>query len=231
LEPIFSVIIPSRDRPHYVGQAIASALAQDLKSLEILVVNDGEGPIAQPADDRVRVLNNALRGLNAARNLAVKNARGRFIAFLDDDDVWTDTNFLSRAAKALTSTGGFYFADGVMRFFDGQSKLFSRDADAQSLTHDNTILISALCYETKLHHELGLFDEAIPYYADWDWYLRVARAGYNFKHDKVAVVDIRVHAQNMSGPDNIARRQSDLDQLCAKHNLGSIPLKNHIDFV
>lgn len=229
--PVFSVIIPSRDRPEYVGQAIASALLQDLSDLEVLVVNDGAIPIALNSDKRVHIFSNNGRGLNAARNLAVQTARGHFIAFLDDDDVWTDRQFLSRAAKHLTVHGGFYFADGMMRFADGRSKLFSRDADVTSLAHDNTILISALCYDKNLHQELGLFDVSIPYYADWDWYLRVARAGYRLHHDQNPVVDIRVHAQNMSGLDHVMRRQSDLDRLCAKHNLGPIQLKNHTDFV
>jgi glycosyltransferase involved in cell wall biosynthesis len=229
--PIFSVIIPSRDRPQFVGQAIASVLAQNLRALEVIVVNDGAQPITQPADNRAHILDNQMRGLNAARNLAVQHARGRFIAFLDDDDVWTDKDFLFRAANTLMTKGGFYFADGEMRFADGRSKLFSKDADVSSLALDNTILISALCYETKLHKALGLFDESIPYYADWDWYLRVARAGHHFYHDRTAVVDIRVHAQNMSGQDNSAARRADLNALCKKHNLGEISLKNHIDFV
>lgn len=229
--PIFSVIIPTRDRPQFIGQAITSVLAQDLTALEVLVVNDGSEPITTPNDVRVCVLDNARHGLNPARNLGVRNARGRFIAFLDDDDVWTDSNFLTRAAKILSLKGGFYFADGIMRFADGRAKSFSQPTDAKSLERDNTILISALCYETKLHDALGFFDETIPYYADWDWYLRVARAGYHFEHHKTAVVDIRVHAQNMSGQDNTALREADLARFCEKHNLGPIPLKNHTDFL
>ncbi len=231
MAPTFSVIIPTRDRLEYLGEAIASVLAQDLEALEVLVVNDGSFPIPVHTDARVRIFDNQSHGLNPARNLAIQNSGGRFIAFLDDDDVWTDANFLSRAAAGLEAKGGFYFADGMMRFADGRAKHFSRDATAASLAHDNTILISALCYEKKLHDSLGLFDESIPYYADWDWYLRVARAGFHFRHDESVVVDIRVHAQNMSGGDNIMKRQNDLNQMCKKHNLGNIPLKNHIDFV
>jgi len=227
--PLFSVIIPTRGRPEYLGEAIASVLSQELSAFEVLVINDGSQPIANHTDARVRIFDNEMRGLNPARNLAVQKSAGRFIAFLDDDDVWTDPKFLSRAAAGLQAEGGFYFADGMMRFADGNAKLFSRGATAASLAQDNTILISALCYEKKLHDALGLFDETIPYYADW--YLRVARAGFHFQHDPSIVVDIRVHAQNMSGSDNIRMRQNDLDHLCEKHNLGNIALKNHIDFV
>ncbi len=228
---IFSVIVPTRDRPEFVGEAIASVLKQRLIGLEVLVVNDGTELIPDQTDARVRILDNHMRGLNSARNMAVQNAQGRFIAFLDDDDVWTDPDFLSQAASVLDVNGGLYFADGLMQFVDGTAKSFSLDANAESLAHDNTILISALCYEAKLHDELGLFDETMPYYADWDWYLRVARAGHHIHHAQQTVVDIRVHAQNMSGEDNISRRQNDLNRLCEKHNLGKILLKNHVDFV
>jgi hypothetical protein len=99
------------------------------------------------------------------------------------------------------------------------------------LARDNTILISAVCYKKSLHQSLGKFDETLPYYWDWDWYLRVARAGARLDHCAESVVDIRVHAQNMSGNSNNIARKNNLELLCAKHNLVNVVLKSHVDFV
>ena len=118
-----------------------------------------------------------------------------------------------------------------MHFPDGSKKLFSRRADKQSLLTNNTILISTICYHRSLHEKLGLFDEALPYYWDWDWYLRVVKADFRLERSNRSATAIRVHPHNMSGNNNIKDRQSNLDLLVKKHSLGKIKLKNHLDFV
>ena len=230
MKPQFSVVIPTRNREHYLAEAVASVLAQVEVSLELLVVNDGDALTLSFADPRVRVLDNGKRTAVPARNLGVEQAQGEFIAFLDDDDFWTDTHHLAKALGAFNQHADFYFANGEMRFPEGSVKLFDRDATPQSLEHDNTILISAVCYRRVLHEKLGRFDESIPYYWDWDWYLRVARAGFRLQHQNQPAVSIRVHEGNMSSANDAARR-ANLDALQAKHKLAPIPLKNHTDFV
>ena len=224
------MIIPTRNREDYLRQAVNSVLSQSDVSLELLIVNDGEPLQQQFSDPRVLVLDNAKRTAVPARNLGVNSAAGDFIAFLDDDDFWIDDRHLAKALDAFHQSADFYFANGEMHFSDGAVKPFKRDATLESLKHDNTILISASCYRRSLHNALGAFDESLPYYWDWDWYLRVAFAGHILKHESKPAVAIRVHAGNMSN-QNDAARQANLNALIAKHKLGPIPLKNHTDFV
>jgi glycosyltransferase involved in cell wall biosynthesis len=228
--PQFSVVIPTRDRKTYLQQAVDSVLVQKDAALELLVVNDGDALQTAFHDPRVRVLDNHKRTAVPARNLGVEQAKGTFIAFLDDDDFWIDDQHLASSAKSFEVGADFIFADGEMRFADGSVKIFDRNATASSLEKDNTILISAACYRRSIHDTLGRFDEALPYYWDWDWYLRVARGGFNLHHQQSLAAAIRVHAGNMSGQNDAARR-ANLDALEAKHHLGRIPLKNHTDFV
>ncbi len=228
--PLFSVIIPTRNRPEFVQDAANSVLRQNCRDLELLIVNDGSSAVAQMDDPRVRVLNSGQRGAVPARNLGIAAASGAYIAFLDDDDVWTNPNHLSLAVAGLNANCDFYFADGMMIYPNGQLRSFAQDADANSLKLNNTILISAVCYKKSLHDHLGNFDEALPYYWDWDWYLRVASTGARLQRGPVNVVDIRVHAQNMSGDSNVAARRANLDMLEKKHSLAHIELKNHQDF-
>ncbi len=229
--PLFSVIIPTRNRDEYIGEAVGSVLKQSLEDFEILIVNDGSHAVPDFGDRRVSVLDNWERGPVPARNLGVERAQGRFIAFLDDDDTWIDRDFLNLSAELLTSTAALTFGDGIMLFpGEERPRRFARDADAKSLEVDNTILISAVCYHRNLHRALGWFDESLPYYWDWDWYLRVARAGYLLGRIAHPVVDIRIHANNMSGESHAALRAANLRKFARKHDLGALKLKNHASF-
>ena len=228
--PQFSVIIPTRNRETYLAQAVASVLAQKDTALELLLINDGDPLNVTFADPRVQIFDNQKRTAVPARNLGVTKSAGRFIAFLDDDDFWIDPHHLARASEQFALGTDFYFSNGEMLFADGNKKKFEPTATPESLAHDNTILVSSVCYRKRLHAMLGMFDEALPYYWDWDWYLRVARSGASLHHQEKAAVCIRIHGQNMSG-QNVIERQANLDALAAKHRLGPISLKSHTDFL
>jgi glycosyltransferase involved in cell wall biosynthesis len=228
---LISCIIPTRNRPDYVLESAASVLRQSHQDIELIIVNDGTMPVPKFADPRVRIITSGEAGAVPARNMGVTAARGQAIAWLDDDDQWTDDFFLSDCMAALAGGANFVYGDGDLAFPNGSRKTFAYAADAQSLERDNTILISSVCYRSGLHADLGMFDEALPYYWDWDWYLRVARHGHLLERIAKPVVDIRVHTQNMSGTKNAVARQANLDAFSAKHGLGQIPLKSHVDFV
>ncbi len=98
--PRVSVIVPFLDpEPGFLAQAIESVFEQDFGAWELLLVNDGSGPLAteearrweRKAPERVRILahrNNVNRGVPATRNRGIEEARGEFVAFLDADDLW-----------------------------------------------------------------------------------------------------------------------------------------------
>jgi glycosyltransferase involved in cell wall biosynthesis len=90
-EPFFSVIMPAYNRAHTIGDSIESILAQSFDDFEIIAVDDGssDNTIEVLCNySQVKVLTQRNRGPGAARNLAAKSATGRFIAFLDSDDLW-----------------------------------------------------------------------------------------------------------------------------------------------
>jgi len=227
-----SVVIPTRGRHHFLRQALDSVLAQGHAPHEIIVVDDGEGAAEAVAGmhPAISVLDNGQRGPVPARNRGVAHATGDCICFLDDDDWFTDNDYFAKAAEAFDRGADFCFANGILHFEDGRPELpFDFHADEESLTRDNTILISGVVYRRALHEQLGAFDESLPFYWDWDWYLRVARAGHSLTHIRRPVVAIRVHAQNMSGESLEAQRRANLDRFSTKHALPPIPLKNHLD--
>ena len=88
-----SVIIPTHNRPEYVGRAIKSVLNQTYQDFEIIVVDDGLEKRAEPVinkitDSRIKYIKHEQeKGGSAARNTGIRAAQGEYIAFLDNDDV------------------------------------------------------------------------------------------------------------------------------------------------
>jgi glycosyltransferase involved in cell wall biosynthesis len=108
--PAATIVIPTHDRPHLVRRAVASALAQTMADIEVIVVDDASAePVAfEPADPRLRVFRNERSlGVSAARNVGLEHARGPWITFLDDDDeLLPDMVEVSLDAAARTELPG-----------------------------------------------------------------------------------------------------------------------------
>ncbi len=89
---LVSVVVPTYNRAHIVGRAIACALAQTYADIEIVVVDDGSTDdtraVVEAHGPRVIYVRQPNAGVSAARNFGMRNARGEFIAFLDSDDTW-----------------------------------------------------------------------------------------------------------------------------------------------
>lgn len=99
---LVTVVIPTFNRSAIVGRAIESALRQTYRNLECVVVDDGSSDdtraVVERYGPRVRYLYQENAGVTAARNLAIRNARGEFLAFLDSDDLWRPWRIESQVA-------------------------------------------------------------------------------------------------------------------------------------
>jgi glycosyltransferase involved in cell wall biosynthesis len=112
-DPTVSTVIATRNRPQLVCNAIRSVLSQTFKDLEIVVVVDGPDPdtveaLRQFDGERVRVVVNEKNvGIAEARNTGVRAAKGRYIAFLDDDDEWLPEKIERQVAVAERLEGSY----------------------------------------------------------------------------------------------------------------------------
>jgi glycosyltransferase involved in cell wall biosynthesis len=102
----FAVVIPTANRRHFVCQAIERALSQTLPPHEVIVVDDGSlddtaEEVAKRFSNRVRLIQQAKQGVQAARNTGIQAANSEWIALLDDDDLW-DCNYLETAFSFLS---------------------------------------------------------------------------------------------------------------------------------
>lgn len=124
--PLFSVIVPVYNRAELVGSTLASVCVQEFADFEIIAVDDGSTDDSlrvlrqweAQTKGRLRVFTQPNRGLGATRNVAAREARGQYLAFLDSDDLWFPWA-LSAAAEAIRRFDAPSFICGnYVRFAD-----------------------------------------------------------------------------------------------------------------
>jgi glycosyltransferase involved in cell wall biosynthesis len=205
---LFSVIVPTYGRPAFLDDAVRSVLTQTIDDLECIVVDDASPiPVRVPDDERVRVVPRIENGgPAAARNTGITNARGRYIVFLDDDDVLTPERLaialegLARAPIALCWRGNRNDARQV------------RNRTLDGVVHDE-ILEAEVPHlgQTAIEASIApMFDERFVAAEDTEWWFRVSglspvttvpRVGYLLRHhdeprhrnDLTARVRYRLH--------------------------------------
>ena len=112
-KPLVSVVIPTINRPHLMTGAVASALGQDLRKIEVIVVVDGPDDetiraLQSIKDSRLRILGLPENvGLGGARHAGIDGARGQWVALLDDDDEWLPQKLTIQLDAALRSRHRF----------------------------------------------------------------------------------------------------------------------------
>lgn len=191
--PLVSVVIPTRDRPAFLREAIASVLGQTYRNLEIVIVDDGSNPAIPGgvSDRRVRVLRNERPlGVARARNVGLAAARGDYVAFMDDDDQWADCKIASQIASFVESTAAAWSACGAI-IIDARGAMIGAQRLESGRDVASTILAgnvipgggSGVLAEVAAVRALGGFDERFSVFADWDMWIRLAQ------HSPMTVVD------------------------------------------
>ncbi len=214
-----SVVIPLYNLGRFVGEAIESVLAQTLPAgdIETIVVDDGStdggGAVVRRYAPRVRYLRQENRGLPAARNAGLRVAEAPFITFLDADDRFLPEMlaaqlavFAARPDVGLVYTGfRFIDPDGHQLGSNGWSRdegdVFARLV-LGNLIHPHLALVRRVAAE-----RVGGFDERLGGAADWDFWLRLARAGVRWACVDRPLAEYRVRPDAMH--QNVARMLAD----------------------
>ena len=95
-EDLVSIIIPFYNEKNYFDECINSVLNQSYKNIEIIIINDGSDNeyieylrrIQSKNPDRIFLINKENEGVSSARNLGIQKANGKYVSFLDSDDIW-----------------------------------------------------------------------------------------------------------------------------------------------
>jgi glycosyltransferase involved in cell wall biosynthesis len=185
--PRVSVAVPTWNRAHLVERAVRSALAQTFRDFELLVVDDGStdrtsAVVAGIADPRLRYIrHDGNGGISRARNTAISEVRGEWIAFLDDDNEWAP-DYLDRQLAFAASRPGADVVSCHARRQDARSgrhgRVPSRLWEGQvfrQLLKGWVPLMSCTLLRRSLLIEVGGLDERLGATEDRDLWMRLAR--------------------------------------------------------
>jgi len=194
--PLASVIIPTCNRPESLKEAIQSVLRQEYTCFEIIVINDGGVDVEEiisnfnKRGDITYIKHDHNKGLAAARNTGIRKARGKYVAYLDDDDIFYP-NHLWRLVKYLETTDFKVVYSEAFRALQRSenetyiiTKLdrpYSDDFDEDQILVKNFFPVLCVIHEKSCLDEVGLFDETLSSHEDWDLWIRMSRR-FKFAH-------------------------------------------------
>lgn len=187
--PQVSVVIPTHNRNTLLALTLGSVLWQENVSLEAIVVDDGsiaEAVQTVPGldDPRVRLIRNeSAQGVSSARNRGIEEARGAWIAFLDDDDLWAPGKLAAQLQAAAESQNTWAYAgvikiDERNRIIGGKPPPSPRELIVR-LPRWNLVPggCSGVIATRQALASAGGFDPRLVNLADWDLWVRLARSG------------------------------------------------------
>jgi glycosyltransferase involved in cell wall biosynthesis len=205
--PLVSIVIPVFNQSRFLAEAIASALAQTIDPVEVLVVDDGstdDSAAVVAQFPSVRLIRQENQGLASARNTGWRAARGRYLVFLDADDRLRP-RALAANLDRFASEPDCGFVYGGHQLIDGQGRPIDlpRADDLgldgyEGLLRGNAVAMHAtVMYQRELVEEAGGFDAALPACEDYDLMLRVARR-HRVGFSPEIIADYRRQGDNMS---------------------------------
>ena len=209
MRPKVSVIIPTYNRDNYLYSAIKSVLNQTFEDFEIIIVDDASTDNTRQVvdkfdDKRIRYIRHKEnKGGSAARNTGIKRSKGKFIAFLDDDDMWMPSKLekqLDLINKNL-EIGAVYTRTCIINKSDKiiwfkspslRGNIFLDILKKNYVGSCSKVLVRKECF-----NRIGLFDENLPAGQDWDMWIRLAKH-HQFDYVNEPLVLYRVHEKRIS---------------------------------
>jgi glycosyltransferase involved in cell wall biosynthesis len=213
--PAVSVIVPCHNYGRFLPRAVDSALAQSLRDIEMIVLDDGstdetpevaEGYASNP---RVTILRQPQRGLARTRNRGLALAQGQYVQFLDADDMLAPTK-LERQARLLEDDPGLTGAYSAYVCVDEVDRPTGERCESRPLDPGDPVRDLIVSWERDLHIppvcflfrradlEDVRFDDSLPTHEEWDFYLRLILTGRRFLAMPEILASYRRHPGSLS---------------------------------
>ncbi len=208
--PLVTVLLPTYNRRDYLPDALGSVVRQTYRNLQIIVANDGGDDVRDIVeafgDGRIAYLTREVnRGKAATLNEALAQAEGRYVAYIDDDDLWYPHHVATLVAALEGSTECQVAYSNLLRTTfrpdaDGSrlvvSKLLEirRDFDRCFMFHFNQALHVSLMHRRDLLKRTGPYNEQVRVLIDWDMTRRLCFFS-DFLHVEAVTGEYCVHEQ------------------------------------
>jgi glycosyltransferase involved in cell wall biosynthesis len=215
--PIVSVVIPTYNSAHYIEEALESVVDQSFKDFEIIVIDDGStdgtGEVLKKYGDRIISLFQDNSGCANARNRGIRIALGKYIAFLDADDLWMPAKLEKQVAifnknenLGMVTTGVYSFdVKGIYGFSKNKRKTLMRGDVAKNIFLHSNIGTPTVMVRKRVFDKVGLFEERtrqgdkvfLSHGSDDNMWIRIA-AHFDVELIDEPLVKIRVHPSMMT---------------------------------
>jgi glycosyltransferase involved in cell wall biosynthesis len=218
--PDVTAIVPTHDRVTLLATTLRTILWQRDVSLEVVIVDDGSREDVARAlvdlrDPRVRLIrNDDPRGVSSARNRGAAEARGPWLAFCDDDDLWAPDKLARQLAVAAASGARWAYGGAVHVNLDLRVTSAKRppagDALARSLPRWSLMPggSSNAIVQRNVFRDVGGWDEGLINLADWDLWAKLAATGSIPAAADAPLVGYRIHPGNASADVGLILREA-----------------------
>lgn len=222
--PKVSIIIPTYNSSELISETLDSVLAQTYTDYEIILVNDGSPDgekleeVLKPYYEQIIYTKQKNKGAGAARNTAIENSRGEYLAFLDSDDIWFPEYLESQIKSIEKKSLDLIYADAY--WFGGSAidgKTFMQTCPSEGKVNINSlldlscnVLTSATLVRKAAVLEAGMFEKEKVRAHDFVLWLKIAQKGFRLGYQKKILLKHRVHLESLSG-DSIQRVQREIN--------------------
>lgn len=229
-----SVVIPSYNHAHFLKTAIESALTQTYRDIEIIVVDDGSTDntayVVEEFLGKIHYIWQENQGLSAARNTAIRNSQGEYIAFLDADDLWMPTFLeeqianIRRNSKVGLTYSWWSYVDKNGKILPERGNYNKRGDLLMQLALMNYWPPVSVMVRKQCIIEAGCFDDKLTALEDWDLWLRIAANGWEIDYIPRVLVKYRRHDNNMT----LDVERMERNQLAVLNKLEASPIATRI---
>ena len=208
--PHVSIVIPLYNAEPFIVETLESVREQSFTDWEAVVVDDGSTDRSLEAahsvtDPRIRVLRQNNQGPSAARNLALENSSGEWIATLDADDLWTPDKLQHQLDAATRHRADLVFGPAQLfgdphqqRAYEKHEYVLAGQSALRKMISRNHVPHSSVLMRRQAVLEAGGYAEDIHGTEDYDLWLRLLMAGAKFVYDPRAIVHYRVSGASVS---------------------------------
>jgi glycosyltransferase involved in cell wall biosynthesis len=205
-----SIVMITKNRANFLPEALGSVLRQSFQNWELLIIDNGSTSQTQEliagylaGEQRIFYSRSALLGVGANRNLALRLAKGEYVAVLDDDDVWLEQDKLTEQVAWLDSHLDYCLIGSWVSLINPAGEIIGRqsvpETDSQirvSLTRKDNFIHSSVLYRRQFALEVGGYDESLIVGEDYDLWLKLGLKG-KFANWPKELAGYRVHPGNM----------------------------------
>lgn len=235
--PEVSIIIPAYNTAPLIPACLESVMSQTYRNFEAIVVNDGSPDTVElekalePYRDRIVYIRQENKRAAGARNTAIRQAKGNFLAFLDSDDSWLPSHLRDQMKMFQEDpTVDLVYADSLVGDSKSQYRFMERcpsegEASFCSLVVERCqIPISTVVARREAIVKAGLFDETLSCFDDYDMWLRTAFFGGKIGYSRR--VNARLSGKRPGSLSQSLSRMADAYCLILEKALKTLPLSN-----